>query len=183
MDFQRLILFFVFSFSLLMLWEAWQREARGPQPPAATATPTPSAALPAPGTSPKPAATPTAKPAAPGVPAGETAAAPRERVRVTTDTLVADIDTLGGNIVYLELLRHKDQNDNTKNMVLFGPEHRYSAQSGLIGPGLPSHLTPFRAEQKQVSLAPGNDRVEVRLQAPGQDGAKVTKILTFHRGS
>ena len=29
MDMQRLIVFFVFSFSLLMLWEAWQREADG----------------------------------------------------------------------------------------------------------------------------------------------------------
>ena len=34
MDTQRLILFFVFSFSLLLLWEAWQRENRPPPPPA-----------------------------------------------------------------------------------------------------------------------------------------------------
>ena len=179
MDMQRLIVFFVFSFSLLMLWEAWQREARGPQLPAATAP----QAVPAPSAVPKPPAVNGAAPATPRVPAGEAAARPRERVRVTTDTLIADIDTLGGDIVYVELLQHKDAQDETKNMVLFGPEHRYAAQSGLIGPGLPNHRTAYAALQKQASLAPGSDRVDVRLQAPGPDGVKVTKILTFRRGS
>jgi len=32
MDTQRLILFIVFSFSILMLWDAWQRENRPPAP-------------------------------------------------------------------------------------------------------------------------------------------------------
>src|SRR5262245_32712046 len=50
MDTQRLILILIFSFSLLMLWEAWQKENR-PQPPAPAAQAP--AAVPAPG---KPAA-------------------------------------------------------------------------------------------------------------------------------
>ena len=32
MDTQRLILFFVFSFSLLLLWDSWQKEHRPPVP-------------------------------------------------------------------------------------------------------------------------------------------------------
>src|SRR5665811_2505863 len=32
MDTQRLILFFVFSFSLLLLWDSWQKEHRPPTP-------------------------------------------------------------------------------------------------------------------------------------------------------
>src|SRR5712664_4374736 len=37
MDTQRLILLFIFGFSVLMLWEAWDREHR-PKPPAVQAT-------------------------------------------------------------------------------------------------------------------------------------------------
>ena len=37
MDTQRLVLFVIFSFSLFMLWEAWQKENR--PPPAAVARP------------------------------------------------------------------------------------------------------------------------------------------------
>src|SRR5262245_50053743 len=129
MDTQRLILFFVFSFSLLMLWQAWQKESQ-PQPPA-----------PAVGGSAPPVPAPTtAKPSAPGaagagVPPGAAAVESKrgERLRVQTDTVVAEIDTLGGDLVYLELLQHKDTLDQKKNLVLLGPEHRYAAQSGLIG--------------------------------------------------
>src|SRR5262245_206006 len=90
MDTQRLILFVVFSFSLLLLWEAWQKETRPPPPPATAtqgAVPTPSAQTGAPPV--KGAAVP---------PAAATSAEPRDHVRVKTDTLLAHIDTLGGDI-------------------------------------------------------------------------------------
>jgi len=35
MDTQRLILFVIFSFSALLLWDAWQKESRPPAPPPA----------------------------------------------------------------------------------------------------------------------------------------------------
>jgi YidC/Oxa1 family membrane protein insertase len=175
MDTQRLILFFVFSFSLLLLWDAWQKEVR---PPAA-AVPAPPAAIPAPsapgsaqlGKSPGP-----LPPAAP--PSGV-----REHLRVRTDSVVAEIDTQGGDLVYLELLRHKDTLDPNKNLVLLGPEHRYAAQSGLIGSDLPNHRTLFRATGKEFSLAEGQDKVDVRLEAGAAGGVRVAKVLTFHRGS
>src|SRR5262245_52676497 len=177
MDTQRLILFVVFSFSLLLLWEAWQKESRRPGPSTAAtgqaSVPTPSAL----------GETPQAKGAS--VPAAGAAAesGPREIVRVQTDLVRAEIDTRGGDIVFLELLQQKDAGDASKNIVLFGPEHRYAAQSGLIGAGLPNHRTPFRAQGKEFALAPGKDTLEVRLEASGPPGVKVTKILTFHRGN
>jgi YidC/Oxa1 family membrane protein insertase len=177
MDTQRLILFVVFSFSLLLLWEAWQKESKPPVPAAAatsqTAVPTPSALGEA----------PQAKGAS--VPAAAAAAesGPREIVRVQTDLVRAEIDTRGGDIVFLELLQQKDAGDAGKNIVLFGPEHRYAMQSGLIGAGLPNHKTQFRARAKEFALAAGEDKVEVRLEASGPPGVKVAKILTFHRGS
>ena len=57
MDTQRLILLFIFGFSVLMLWEAWDREHRPKPPPAPIAQP----AVPAPGKAPA-----KASPAAPG---------------------------------------------------------------------------------------------------------------------
>ena len=170
MDTQRLILFFVFSFSLLLLWEAWQKELR----PAAPAVPASPLSAPAPGA-------PATAPGASVVPAVN---APQsgQRVRVRTDTVVAHIDTQGGDLVYLELLQHRDTIDGSKNLVLLGPEHHYAAQSGLTG-GLPFHRTLFTTAELESTLVPGKDNLEVRLEANAPDGVKVTKILTFHRAS
>jgi YidC/Oxa1 family membrane protein insertase len=183
MDTQRLILFIVFSFSILMLWDAWQRENRPPAPvaqqgapataPGSSAVPTPSAGAPA------------VAPGAQGVPTDtRAAAATRELIRVTTDLFVADIDPVGGDLVRLQLLTHKDPVETTRDFVLFTPEFHYAAQSGLIGAGLPTHKTVFTYEgPKEVKLADGQDAVAVTLTAPGADGVKVTKTLTFRRGS
>src|SRR6266705_2183802 len=99
MDTQRLILFFVFSFSLLLLWDAWQKELRPPAAPATQGTvPTPSG----------PAVTPAAKAADAMPPSATPTGKPSERLRVRTDTMLAEIDTQGGDLVYLELLKHKE---------------------------------------------------------------------------
>ena len=184
MDTQRLILFFVFSFSLLLLWEAWQKETR-PQPAPSASTPSsvPSPTVPVPSAA-APAVSATAKPAE-AVPSTDpaTAGLSRGRIKVRTDTLIAELDTLGGDIVYLELPQHKDTLDQKKTFVLLGPEHRYVAQSGLIGNNLPNHKTLFSASGREFTLAPGRDKVEVRLEAAAPDGAKVLKTVVFHRGS
>jgi YidC/Oxa1 family membrane protein insertase len=177
MDIQRLILFFVFSFSLLLLWEAWQKELRPPVVPAPTTqggVPTPSA----PAVSAQGAKTPTDAPPS-AAPAGTKTG---ERLRVRTDTMLAEIDTQGGDLAYLELLKHKDTRDEKKNFVLFGPEHRYAAQSGLIGEGLPNHRTLFQAAGREFESGRGQDSLDVRLEASSANGVKVAKI-SFHRGS
>ncbi len=178
MDTRRLILFFVFSFSLLLLWEAWQKEARPP----AGASPAPTAGVPA--SSLQPATPQVGKKLSEAIsPATKTAEVPRERLRVRTDSILAEIDTQGGDLVYLELLRHKDTLERNKNLVLFGAEHRYTAQSGLIGPDLPNHRSPFRASAKEFSLPEGQEKLEVGLDAEPGGGVKVRKVFTFHRAS
>jgi YidC/Oxa1 family membrane protein insertase len=181
MDTQRLILVIIFAFSLLMLWEAWQRENRPPPPPQAQtkdqAVPTPSAPAP------KPAAPATAPAAPGGVPATAGQAASHELIRVATDYLAAEIDPVGGDLVKLELARYKDSIDPTKTFVLLGPEHRYTAQSGLIGQGLPTHKTAFTSRAGAYKLADGQDAVEVKLEAATPEGVRVVKTLTFHRSS
>ncbi len=182
MDTQRLILFFVFSFSVLLLWDAWQKENR---PPAAasvqstqagkaqTAVPSPSVPI---------QAAPAAKPSN-AIPHAGSATAKREKVRVKTDSVIADIDLQGGDIVRLELLKQKDVLNDKSNFVLFTPEYRYAAESGLIGPGLPTHKSIYRADAREYALTDGQSTLRVRLEADGPDGVKTAKILTFHRSS
>jgi len=178
MDTQRLILLFIFGFSVLMLWENWQREHAPKPPPAAVGQPGAPASAAA-----KPAA-PTA-PAAPGsiaAPAGAPTVS-GETIRVTTDLVVAEIDTLGGTLKRLELLRHKDSSDPDKNFVLISPAHLYEAQSGLTGDGGPNHRSLWRVEPGARELSGGADSVQVRLRAQGKDGVEVEKVYTFRRNS
>jgi YidC/Oxa1 family membrane protein insertase len=179
MDTQKLILFFVFSFSLLMLWTEWEKEQRPKPAVVAAAAQQPKEAKGVPGEVPAPAitATRTAVPAAAPAPA----AAKGETVQVRTDLLVADIDTLGGGVTRIELLKHKETNDLSKNLVLLGPEHQYFAQSGLTGDG-PNHRTLWRVLPGERSLGEGKNSVEVRLSAEG-NGLSVEKVYTFKRDS
>jgi len=177
MDTQRLILLVIFSFSLLMLWEAWEKEKRPKPASAPPATAQQGVPLPE-----KPvAAAPAAKPSA----AMPEAASPAkgEIVRISTDLIVAEVDTLGATLKRVELLRHKDSNDLSRNLVLLGPEHHYEAQSGLAGEGGPNHRTLWRAEPGERALAAGRDEITLVLSATGKDGAQVRKTYTFKRNS
>jgi YidC/Oxa1 family membrane protein insertase len=187
MDTQRLILFFIFSFSLLMLWTEWEKEKR-PKPaataPAPSGVPTPSKPTAAPAPTAGAAAVPEDKPpSVPAVPATPTAADKGETATIRTDVLVAEVDSLGGTLRRLEFLKHKDAVDPAKNFVLFGPEHSYSAQSGLIGEGLPNHRTAWRVLPGARELAPGGDSVALRLAAEGPNGVKIEKTYVFKRSS
>jgi YidC/Oxa1 family membrane protein insertase len=138
MDTQRLILLVIFSFSLLMLWEAWEKEKRpkpAPSAPSAAQQGVPALAKPEPAA---PAKTPAAVPATEAPPAGEI-------VRVRTDLVAAEIDTRGGTLKRVELLKHADTADPSRNFVLLGPDHKYEAQSGLTQEGGPNHLTLWKA--------------------------------------
>lgn len=185
MDIQRLILFFVFSFSLLLLWTEWEKEQRPKPAPAAVQRSVDSKAVPS-GVVPTPpsAVRPTPAPVATAVPAASPAVAVKgEIIRVRTDLLVADIDTLGGGITRLELLKHKETDDLSKNLVLLGPEHHYFAQSGLTGDAGPNHRTLWRALPGERVLGEGKGSVELRLVAEGVDGVSVEKVYTFKRDS
>ena len=179
MDTQRLILLFIFGFSVLMLWEAWEREHRPKPAPATAAQSAPGVPM----TSPpgKSASAPSAPPSA--VPAAATPDARGETVRLTTDLVVAEVDTLGGTLKRLELLRHKDSNDPEKNFALISPAHHYEAQSGLTRDGGPSHRTLWQAKPGPRTLEAGADTVELRLTAAGRDGLEVEKIYRLHRNS
>lgn len=177
MDTRRLILVFVFSFSLVMLWEAWQKY-NNPQAPLAT-PPVASA------TAPVPEATGSAPVSAASVPEGNAASesARAEIIKVKTNLFVADVSTQGGTIVGLELNNYKASEDKLRSFSLFDAKHQYAAQSGLIGEDLPNHKTLYTVSSGNLELGADAKSVELRLEAPVVNGVKVTKIYTFNRGS
>lgn len=170
MDTQRLILFVVFSFSVFLLWDAWQKQQARPlpaaQPAESTAPPIPAAPL----TAPQQAIEPPQS---------------AETVSVTTDLVSAEISTLGGDLRRLELLTYEQSDDSARNFVLFEvrPERTYVAQSGLIGESVPNHKTNYRASASSYQLREGEQNVEVVLKSSESEGIGVTKTYTFLRGS
>ncbi|MGH8648723.1 MAG: membrane protein insertase YidC, partial [Burkholderiales bacterium] len=183
MDSQRLILFFVFSFSVFMLLDGWQREQQPARPATADA-----------GQGEK-AAPPSAQPPVPSEKLTATQGAVPQQgrsvpetgvtIRVETDLLIAHLGSQGGDVRRLQFKNHRDTLERSKDFVLFetGAERTYIAQAGLIGGGLPSHRTPYTAAIDNFQLADGQEQLEVRLAAPGTDGTQVTKVYRFRRGS
>src|SRR6185369_7950549 len=119
-DIRRTILWVIFGFSMVMLWDQWQvhngRPATFlPQRPTTTASAPVAPASGVPQASTVPAAsTGASAPATAAVP-GATAvpaaapAAPRERITVTTDVMKLTFDTEGGSVVRSEFLEHPSE--------------------------------------------------------------------------
>lgn len=198
METKKIVLIIIFSTSLLFLWDAWIKERERLDNLAADlAVSTENAssqqsknALPAPGDeliSSQSDNTPL--PETEGMPL---VATPRllatgEQIKVVTDMVVAEIDTVGGDLRRLELLQHpsSESKDIPYALLQSQASHISVAQSGLIGDGLPNHKTEYKLDSgtRDYTLAADQDKVVVRLVAPEVNGVQVTKIYTFHRGS
>ena len=162
MDTQRLILFVIFAFSALFLWEAWQREHRAP-PPVAQTAPAPSAEVPVPSLTAPPGSTAPANPnaAAAVAPAGET-------IAVRTDLYSADIDTAGAIITQVALNEHRDTEDKARPYLLLqkNADRTFVAQSGLLGEGLTNRLRTHRAARLFPVHARYQDAEQAELDGP-----------------
>ena len=183
MDIRRTVLWVVFSLSLLILWDNWMRYNGKPSMFFPTATQTAKPAAPgATGTrSDVPQATQAGAPTAAVVPGGP-AATKSEVVTITTDVIKAEIDTAGAELRRLELLKHKDTVDQSKNMVLFdsGNSHTYVAQTGLIGGPFPNHKSGFSVRPGPRALD-GAGELQLVMESE-QGGVKLIKTYTFRRG-
>lgn len=186
MDNRRLILFLVFSFSLVMLWDGWQKQNRPLPLSGETATAQGSSAA----TVPVPTGASSAGTVGPGVtgviPAGG-AGDPVNAVTTTveTDLYVAEISARGGDIIRMALKRHPDIEDKKRNFVLLdnGDKHVYLAQSGVIGEGLPNHRTLWRIVGNEHHLKDGENSLKMNLESDTATGEKIVKTYIFHRGS
>jgi len=165
--------------SILMLWDAWQRQSV----PVAT-QPASQAAVTANSTN-----TPTSQ--AVDVTAGTQEVVTGtfklltgQRIKVTTDLYKADIETVGGDLRRLELLKHRAADNDKTNFVLLDDAAKpmtYVAQTGLIGADLPTHHTVFSSPATSYQMQEGQDKLEVRLSWVGANGVTVDKVYTFHR--
>jgi len=186
MDTQRLVLFFVFTMSVFLLYEGWQRDQMAVQKaavaPAPGAVPTQSGgsspvAVPTPSI-PQP---PAAQAPTPAAPAANAVASAGKTIKVETDLYFAEISTTGGDLVSLSMKKQGGTLDPKKNFVLFtrAADHVYVAQSGLIGAGLPNHQTLYTAQADEYKLADGASVLEIRLEAAG--AFQSAKIYRFQR--
>ncbi|MEE9424933.1 MAG: membrane protein insertase YidC [Methylococcales bacterium] len=112
-----------------------------------------------------------------------------QRIKVTTDVYRLEIDTTGGDIRILELLKYpktKKETDSAIRILNDGDEGFFVAQSGLIASAnslAPTHNDQFQAASLSYTLDESMDFVEVPLVWKDPSGLQVTKIYRFHRGS
>lgn len=187
MDFQRLIVFAALSFTILMIWEAWQNDyVRPKQSTEVVVT-----------------AGTTARADLPGLPKGDmpemVSDAPiavvkkvesGKRISVTTDGYQIAIDTLGGDLRSVDLLNYpvaKDQPD-TPFRLMDDEGEAFFAQSGLLtvdgeSKDSPTHHDLYSSATTRYSLKDGEDSLDVELNWRGESGLEVSKIYRFHRGS
>ena len=204
-DIRRTILWVIFGFSLVMLWDQWQvyngRKATffpsntpavvQPQAPTGAASVVPGGA---PNSVPAAASNVAgADQIAAAVPAlaapATAAAAARELVVVDTDVYRLTFDTEGGSLVKAEMLKHADMADKKTNFILFddSKDRVYLAQSGLIagagGPALPTHKTVMTLAPGERSLKEGSQTLELRFESAEVGGFQLIKTYTLTRGS
>lgn len=189
-DIRRTILWVIFGFSMILLWDQWQI-FNGHQ---ATFFPTPKA----------PVVADTAKAAsaadipkavgtsaqASALPVEEKAAAVKTaKIEVNTDVFKINIDTQGGTVSRVEFLKQADINHPGNNVVLLdeSKERVYTAQTGLISGGsnvlLPTHKTPMTLRPGPLTLQEGQDSLTVSLESDAVNGVKLIKSFTFKRGA
>jgi YidC/Oxa1 family membrane protein insertase len=178
MDLQRIVAFVVFSFSLLMLWEAWQ-QYNNPAAPAVQVSgqqvsqanpvlPTPGQTLQG-----QPQQAPATGQAVVGA-----------RAVVKTDVLTATIDANGGDIRELVMPAYRQNDDKTKQFKLFEERagRNYFAQSGFVGEGLVNHKTVYELTPGTYDLKDGQDSLKLSMKAL-TGASEITKTYTFTRGS
>ena len=176
MDTRRLVLFVIFSFSIMMLWDAWQQK-NAPIVPAQQEVQTPVS-----GEVTTAAGTVITDS---GVNDGSFKLENGQRIKVSTDLYSAELDTVGGDLRRLVLNKHRAADIKEGNYVLMDDAQKpmlYIAQTGLLGDDLPSHHALFTSTANSYTLADGQASQEVRLSWTS-NGISVDKIYTFHRGS
>ncbi|OAD84530.1 insertase [Comamonas thiooxydans] len=191
-DIRRTILWVIFGFSMVLLWDKWQIH-NGKKPtffpsPQTVSAPAAADAKPADVSVPQPAAAASAG----DVPSAANAAAqpaaavtPRQDVIVGSDVMRLTFDSEGGTLKASELLKYSDTVDDKKLMQVFEENAKrvYLGQTGLIGGNFPTHKTPMTVMPGERELKGGQDSVQVRFESADQGGVKLVKTFTLKRGS
>jgi YidC/Oxa1 family membrane protein insertase len=196
-DIRRTILWVIFGFSMVLLWDKWQifngKNATFFPKPANTTTAVATPAAPGSSAAAVPIPNTTGVPSATGstaaVPLGAPATATREKLLVSTDVFSLTFDTEGGSLVKTSFNKFKDMADKNAGFVLLDESagRVYVAQTGLIaasgGATLPTHKTPMTAVPGERALAAGQNELLVKFESPDLGGVKLVKTYTLKRGA
>jgi len=183
MDLQRLFLFLIFTFSLVLVWDGWQRYQNPERYAQPVEAPARDSSVPQASTIKK--ASPSQAEAS-SISVKKVEVVVGKTIHVKTDLVEAEISTQGGDINHLALLKHPDGQDKTKPVILFQHgegTHNYAAQSGLLGTNMPNHNSMFETEHDRYDMSEGKEQLQIRLKLAGENALKVTKIITFHKSS
>lgn len=198
-DIRRTILWVIFGFSMVLLWDQWQ-VFNGHKPTFFPGTTSTSKAI-------APAAVPLV--ASSSVPVGSTSVVPapigaaalpvamiplaaqamKERLVVTTDVFTLTFDTEGGSLVRSSFNKLKDMSDKNSGFVLLDESSSrvYVAQTGLIssspGLALPTHKTLMTVLPGERTLKDGQNELQVKFESAEVGGVKLVKTYTFKRGA
>lgn len=197
-DIRRSILWVVFGFAMVLIWDKWQIHNGKPAtffpsaPPAATA-PAQTGPASAASTGSVPAPSAQVAPAGSGaVPGAETVApgAANTRHVVRTDVMELTFQSEGGALVGAKLLKHaqatggKAAGEAAPFTLLTQENGRtYVAQTGLIGGSFPTHKTPMTLVGNPAALADGQESLQVRFESGEVGGVQLATTYTLRRGA
>lgn len=181
MDWQKNILIAAILAVLFMLairWNTYQ-ELHAPVTAPASTTEIPTVA--------KTSDIPSATTAPSSVPSNAPVVVPAGLIKVATDSLLVNIDPVGGDIVRVALPRHLVDIKNPDSPYILidnTADHLYRVQSGLVGANATDTAQgrpTFSVEKTDYVLENGQDKLIVDLSLQ-QDQVKITKRFTFTRG-
>lgn len=191
-DFTRTLVWIILAFAIFMLWDAWQVKNGGESFFAEPAAEQSASSEDKGGEAAKPEA-----PKGPALGSGNTVI--EQPVVVRTDLFAMTFDAVGATVAKSELLKEQatvnwkykgvpsiffgTQDSDPGNEVLLDTraDHIYKAETGLIGGNYPTHRTPFKLVSKDLTLADGQDKLDVVFSATSGD-LELIKTFTFERG-
>ena len=194
METQRLLLYLAFGFLCLIIYQTWMQDYHAPVPVAQTSSDVPgSTSQAASGQADE------SLPSAADIPNAGVDAAPAVQVPTqdpqvrsvsfSTDVIDGSISTLGATINMVELKDYPisiEQPDSAFLLVSDDPTHYLVAESGLqarANEPAPTHKEIMSVEGESFNLAEGQDTLSIPFTWESESGIKVTKTLTFTRGS
>ena len=188
-DIRRSVLWVIFGFCMVMLWDKWQvynghkalffpsSEKAELQVAPASNSEIPQATKVASGVQ-----------ALTSVDSNEQKTVSREKVEITTNVLKLTFDPVGGSLVKAELLDHKDINHPGSNVVLLddSAQRIYEAQSGLIskesGAEYPTHKTLMKFSGA-TTFKEGENKITLRFESPEMNGVQLVKSYEINRNA
>ena len=198
-DIRRTILWVIFGFSMVLLWDQWQvsngqKATFFPSSTLAVQPVNPEVAVLKPVGVPFVDTTPSIvkqelSTSAGSVPVGALSPAltAHQLVIITTDVLTLTFDTNGGSLVRSSFNKFQDMASGDNGFILLDQSANrvYMAETGLIGLNgdLPTHKTPMSLVSDDRKLKADQSDLQVRFESVQVGGVKLIKTYTLVRGS